>query len=403
MNILLVVPSFYDKNYKYFNKSKVGQPVIVGNICRNFSNSVKVNILITGKPTKSVKLSYANVLSTSFVRLISNFRLKYLKTIKFRGGLMKWAKSVYTFLMCKQTEVYLKNNTYDLVAIHDFTESNMEVLRLCQSFGIKSVVTLHIYIGSTHNCLNNSYKSLTKREEFLIEKTNVPITVVSTGLKKRILQDYSYIDPDRIAVIPNGTDFTQSENTTVYSCKLKEKFGSKKLFLCIGTIGERKNQIQLLKALNLLDDNIRAQIKVLFIGTDMLNGKLQKMIIDEKLTDVAVYIGALSHKELEEYYHNAYAVISTSLNEAFGLTFIEGFCFGIPSIFFYDIDSAEDLYFSDGVVMIKNKDDASIAYAITEALNKSWNNEKIKIYSKKFNISEIVKLYENEYKSIFCT
>lgn len=400
MKILLVVPSFYDKNYKGVNKSNTGQAVIVGDICRNFSDAVNTDILITGKPQKGLNLGYATILSTSLGSLLRNFRLKNLKYIKFKGSLKQRLKSVFAVFMRSQAEFYLKSKKYDIVAIHDFNECNMEMLKLCQSIGIKTVVTLHIYIGSDPYLINSSYRFGLIGEEFLLEKTDVPITVVSSGLKKRILQDHNYIAPDRITVIPNGTSLLKSEKNDIEDKNLKDKFGSKKIFLCIGTVGSRKNQIQLVRSLKLLDDNIRSQIKVLFIGVDMLNGELQKMIADEKLDDVAEYIGALPQKEVEKYYNSAFAVISTSLNEAFGLIFIEGFCYGLPSIYFYDIDSADDLYSPDAVEMINNKDDKSVAYTITKALSRTWDRDKIKQYSQKFYIKRIAELYENKYKEI---
>ena len=231
MNLLFVVPSYYDENFKEINRYYTGQAVIAGNLCRNFSDNIKTDIIITGKPVKNINLGYANILSTSLRNLFKNFSFKGLKSIKFHGNVKEKLKSLFSFLILKQVENYLKSSDYDIVAIHDFNESNMGILQLCRKIGIKTIVTLHMYIGSDPELRKGAYKQRAMREEFLIGKTDVPITVVSSGLKKRILKDYDYIDPNRITVIPDGTNFLHSDKKDILNEKsLPDKFEGKKYF-----------------------------------------------------------------------------------------------------------------------------------------------------------------------------
>lgn len=400
MKLLIVVPSFYDDRLP--KKIKTGLAIFVGELCSCFSE--KSNVFVTGYPLRNMDLGYTNLISTRGSGLIRYIRLLDIidmlkgfitngKQWGYRTVLREETKMLFYKALARKFAYYLEQNPYDIVAFHDLTPGNLEVLKKCKENGIKCIVTLHLYVGNNSELKEKLYCEQVERERYLFEETNFPVTVVSSGLKRRILEDYNSVSSGRITVIPNGTRLSRIELEEVNS-----RGDEQKLFLCIGTISDRKNQLQLLHALKYLSDDIRVQVKILFIGVDQLNGRLQKDIVQGGYEDVAEYVGAVEHEKMALYFKRAFAIISTSLNEAFGLTFIEGFSNGVPAIFFDDLDAVDELYVPDAVELIRGKECHDIALAITAMVNKKWDRDKIRKHAFRFDIRDVAAHYEEIYR-----
>lgn len=393
MKILFAAPSFYDKEWLDLQRIKTGQAVMAGELSRNISSRWQKDIIVTGCRIHGKILPYGTLISTSNCELIKYVR--FCDCIPILKNPLKMRQIIFEITLSRLMDKLLEKSKYDLICIHDFGPGNMELVKKCIVRGIKCIVTLHMYVGSDVGLKEKTYMLRRNREKFLLSETDIPITVVSSGMKCRILNDYRHFNPDRITVIPDGTDVLQYMSHS----RKKDYTKDKMIFLCIGTIGKRKNQIQLLHSIDCLSETIRKRIYIQFIGTDTLDGKLQTEIKTGNYGDVASYIGSVPHEEIGKYYQNAYAVISTSLNEAFGLVFIEGFAYGIPSIFFNDIDAVEELYHPDAVELIQGKDNMDIALAMTNMIEKEWDPEKIKMHARTFDIRNIAKQYEQVYQT----
>lgn len=402
MKLMFVVPSFYDVRLP--KKVKTGQAVIAGELCSSFSE--KNEVLVTGYPVKGMDLGYAKLLPTEPAGLLRHMRARDVgeairvltangRRYGYRTGLKDGVKTLFYKALARKFVRHVTQNPCDVVAIHDFGWGNLEVLRKCIEKRLKCVVTLHMYVGRDIVLRGKAYLERIEREKYLFLETDVPITVVSSGMKRRILEDYRTVPAARITVIPNGTRL--EENRVGMEEKVADE---RKKFLCIGTISERKNQMQLLHALKCLPEGIRARVKVLFIGVDQLDGRLQRAIAEGGYEDVAEYAGAVEHEEMASYFRTAFAVISASLNEAFGLTFIEGFAFGVPAVFFDDIDAVDELYSPEAVELIRGKREENIAQAITAMVNKTWDREKIREHADRFDIRSIAMVYEEVYRKL---
>lgn len=394
MKVLFVVHSIYDKDHHALKKNKVGNAIIVGDILRNFTREFSTDCIITEVPVGGANLGYCRLISTATFELARYLRPKDLEVLMHITSLKKMLKELFARAVVRKSDNLLNKEAYDLVCIHDFSPTNMELLKLCIKKKIKCIVTLHLYVGNDTKIGDQNLIQLRTRERFLVEETNVPITVVGKGMKRRILGDYKNVPPERITVIPNGTYLPE----LTLNADDRPEYTERKTFLCVGTVGLRKNQLQLLHSLDYLDPQIRKQIRILFIGNDGLSGQLQQEIQDGQYADVAEYMGGMQHEELMQYYQKSYAVISTSLNEAFGLIFIEGFACGVPAVFFDDIDAVEELYTPEAVELIHGKECRDIAQAITVAVGKQWDKVKIRAYAEKFDIKRISARYEALYR-----
>ena len=82
----------------------------------------------------------------------------------------------------------------------------------------------------------------------------INVVAVGKGLAEKIAMEYPNLKKDQIRIIQNGTDFRAKKITT----KLKTNLGfhDKKILICPGKITKRKNQIQIIKAFQLLSQNM---------------------------------------------------------------------------------------------------------------------------------------------------
>lgn len=161
-----------------------------------------------------------------------------------------------------------------------------------------------------------------------------------------------------------------------------------------GTIGERKNQGQVLRALALLPKKERERLRVIFIGSDTTGGRIQKEGKALGVNAFCCFMGKLSREKALEITAEANLVVSAARNEGFGMPFIEGYSFGIPAVFFADIDAAEDLGDCKCAVMVKERSDKAFAEGILTAMHTEWDRHYIyQFVIKKFNQQVIAEKY----------
>ena len=304
-------------------------------------------------------------------------------------------KRYYLHLETKLIEDRIVEDAY-VVNTHDLSDEIIEILEYCEKKSIPAIATLHIYIGKNENERLGRDSKLPDLERRLLENTKANISVVSTGMKKKIITDYPNIDKNRIFVILNGTEIEGNFCDNKKECIKKKK----NVFLCVGTVGKHKNQEQLLKAIALLDCGTRNQMHLIFCGKDTTSGAFLELINKLQLTDCVEYLGEIKHSKMEDVYNSCDYTITTSLKEAFGLSIIEGFKYGKPSVFFEDFDAKDILYNEDCVCLIKGHQDIDIKNAINECITKIWDKKRIKEYSKKFDIKETAINYEKIYEKV---
>lgn len=388
---LIVTRQFYDEQHK-IGKASEGNTVIVSNLCRSMQSEIDLDIFAYSQLSKELELGYARLLSNQYFGFIRGLFNKNIISTLLRGeGLY----GIYATLIAENCKRYIRKNSYDIVNIHDLSRTNLKILQWCSDNHKRCVLTLHIYIGKKPSQFS-VYEDMHAREIVAFTQTNVPIIVVSSGMKKRIIADFPNINQKRIIVIPNGTAIKEKSHLLK-----KLPNGKVKTLLCIGSITERKNQIQIIHALAKMNIEQLKKIRVIFIGADRLNGLLQREIERCGIEGVAEYVGEVEHSKISLYYEKANAVISASINEAFGLTFIEGYCHGLPAVFPRNIDAFDELYSTDVAVAIDNLNDSSIIEAICRVCKTNWNKDLIMKYAKKFDIRTVAKNYVDTYYRIF--
>lgn len=171
------------------------------------------------------------------------------------------------------------------------------------------------------------------------------------------------------------------------------------MVLCVGNIGRRKNQGQLIRAFKLLPKELAPRTYIVFLG-----GNHEQDYTIEKISEGSSWAshfiaqGAVPKEQVAGYYEQCDAVALMSLSEGFGLSLIESMHFGKPSMSFTDVDAYEDIYSPDAMIGVAEHTDEAVAKGLEQLLTKEWNSDRIKDYSKKFESQNMANNYINVYK-----
>ena len=187
-----------------------------------------------------------------------------------------------------------------------------------------------------------------------------------------------FILKDNGCIIKNTIDIKKSgENREL----LREKYGipnDANVLICVGSIGQRKNQVQIIRAYQLLPDKYKEKLYIILAGKNNIKGYINKEIEKTNIKDRVIITGFVDKNTLAELYEISDANIVVSKSEGFGLSIIEAGYFGLPTIMYKDLDAYEDVYFKGGFTIVENREDENVKDAIIETFNTDWNKNFIK-------------------------
>jgi glycosyltransferase involved in cell wall biosynthesis len=170
--------------------------------------------------------------------------------------------------------------------------------------------------------------------------------------------------------------------------------------VCVGNIGIRKNQGQIIKAYLTLPQTIKKNLVILFLGVDTTNGKFQHDINKTNFTDQLIYCGNIPKKDLPYYYSQADYNIVASISEGFGLSIIEGFVYGLPCLTFSDLDAVPDLFHQNTMLLVNNRIDKALADGIENMIKTNWDKKFIQEHAQRFSLEKMAEEYANFYGKI---
>ncbi|BAA80177.1 glycosyl transferase, group 1 [Aeropyrum pernix K1] len=161
---------------------------------------------------------------------------------------------------------------------------------------------------------------IVSRAEKTIAKIYRRFIAVSQSTKKELAKRLG-IDPDRIAVVPNGVDLE------------KYRPGSKDprpTILWAGRIKMYKNLDHLLKAYRIVKQEI-PDAQLIIIGTGDQEQKMRELAKKLEPRDVH-FLGKMSEQEKIMWMQRAWIIVSTSMIEGWGITITEAAACKIPAI-----------------------------------------------------------------------
>ena len=405
MKIVVATTYIYDKRWKEFTRNKTGFGMMVNDIFSSLSENNDVylmsHVITEGHGEKVLKHKWSDV--------FCGFRLKYFfegikQFFKYPQSFKSRLRYLYYFLNKGYVRKNLKALNPDVVHIHGIGMATLPFIEVCEELKVKYVVTLHGLIGLDDSVKTDSWdKQLEK--DFLIRasKENIPVTFISSGMKKRVEERYCIGNTDNIHVVLNGTSASPvfAQNSDYADMRRKFKMSADaKICVAIGNIGERKNQIQIVRALSLLTDEQKKKVYLFLCGNDQTGGKLTEIINTCNLENTVIPLGFVDKTDVNEILKQADVNIVASIDEGFGLSIIEAYMQGVPTVTFSDLDAVPDLYNENSMILAEGRSTEHLAKAIKEALYKNWNRELIKEYSENFSLKIMSERYEEVFRNV---
>lgn len=406
MKVLFIAPYIYDSSKKQFSKNKTGFGMILRDIISQISNIDNI-YLITNVITKEEKIEKGIVLSHTLWDLFRNikvntFTLAFKSALSAGDGIKDQLRHAYETVNGAYIENNIKRLKPDIIHIHGAGHLTDICIDVCKELGQPCLVTLHGLLRYD----SSATKEQKKREQNLIlraENEDIPIFVISSGIKKRVVDQYGVQKGNNIRIILNGTCISNSND---FKVNIRAEYNvpkDNKIILCIGSITERKNQLQIIKAFSKMKKEFQNKTSILFLGNDTMNamnGSIQKSIKESGYERSLIYCGFIDKHNIPSYFAQANLNIVASLDEGFGLSMIEGFVYGVPTVTFSDLDAIEDLYHEKAMVLVHERSDEALAESIETALEIDWDKKWIQEYSKQFSLEQMAQSYHNHYENI---
>lgn len=230
---------------------------------------------------------------------------------------------------------------YSVTHAHSLYTNGYIAWKLKKEFGIPYIVAVR------NTDINVFFKKMVYLRRLGIEilKQADHIVFLSNSYKDEVFDNYV---PPRIkdmllsktSVIPNGIDSFWLANTG--EPKHQSKPDELKL-LYVGVINRNKNIITTTKAIELLQ---RSGIKVKFT----LVGRIEDQSIFNRISSMEFveYIGPKAKEDLLAIYRKSDIFILPSINESFGIVYLEAMSQGLPLI--YSKGQGFDGHFNDGII-----------------------------------------------------
>lgn len=375
MKILSVAWTIYDDRLKEFCTNCTGGGLVIKNLCEYIGKKEESYLFIAKYRLPEMMLGNIHIVGNDISDKEEDCDLD--------------VNEAHLEEMTRAFKFAIEEIKPDVINIHGIGEFAIRCIHICQEYNIPCVFVEHLYIG-----LNKKFKRYDKDvlwEKELYSIPNLRIIAVSSGMKRKILNDYPNIKESDIHVIKNGTDFSAQ----MVQSTLKEKYGlhSKKVLLCVGTITERKNQLQVIDAFQLLPQKIKEHIAVIFCGVDRMAGRLQEEILSKDLEKQLIYIGAINSSEMKEYYSIANGLIMPSYAEGLSIAALEAISYGLPLIMFSDSECAEDLNDEKVSILADNRSSQKLANTIIHWYENNWDKKYIKQFSTNFTMERMADEY----------
>lgn len=278
----------------------------------------------------------------------------------------------------------------DIIHIHSIAQELYGVFQLELIKTGNILVTIHSDFVKEEQY--GRYRDYFRATALHLFEKKISMSFVSSGVLDHFVEELR-IRHDKLFVTVNGTSIVPTPSS------FKTRDG-KFHFVCIGTIGERKNQLYLLRVIRSLPISTMEKIHICFIGNDSTGGEFDKQIAHLGLANIVENCGFVSPEIIKDYLVIADGNIMVSKSEPFGLSVIEGFQYGLPTLTYSDVAAAKDFYSEDAVMLIDDRSEAALADGIRRFVERKWDTNKIKEWGKQFQLCKVADRYVEIYSKL---
>ena len=162
-----------------------------------------------------------------------------------------------------------------------------------------------------------------------LERANVRradvVLTTSAYAATRIVEEYG-VERSRIAVVPEPIALARWK--TALDAAPRAPRGGEAVVLCVAHLYPRKNVAALVRAMTMLEAPVRLRI----VGTGPETPKLEALVRELGLGNRAAILGHVPFESLVAEYRNADVFCLPSLQEGFGIVFLEAMAAGLPIV-----------------------------------------------------------------------
>ena len=264
--------------------------------------------------------------------------------------------------------------------------------------------------GCTNNCprkhLPSLFRMCEKTKKHFDEKKKLisslrNLTIVPNSRWMESVAKQSYLKDRRINLILNGVDVNAFQ--PLHSFEVLKKYHLDGIDYVVGVAtswSARKG----LEDYKVLASQLKNKAKIVLVG---MNGKQAELMARLGIITIP---RTENISELAAIYTGSIAVLNLSYEESFGLTSVEGYACGRPTIVYNRTASPELVENSQTGRVVEPRDIAAIIHAIDEfksknqlELSRQCRELAVSVYDKKESYGNYIRLYEellNEHQSI---
>ena len=378
MKVLFIASSVYVPDDG--RKTVTGYDYIVSEIAQKLSEKCSIDLYLLRPYLQRRKLKEVSIIAHSYKDLLKYFRIKdipiYFKiATKGKGSIKARIRNVTYCLTMWDIEQLIHKNRYDIVHIHGVTF-------MCALSSVAPARCKIPFLFTMHGLISYGIPNISQIDQEseqavlnLVRDNDFLITTVSTGTKMVPCEDKK-INPDKVVVVNNAV----KSDPSLVAVNWKDKYPQiegKFLIISIGSVSCGKNQIQLLRAFNLLPVEVKEKTMIFLAGQDLTGGTVADYVEKNNLQDKVVICGFLTKQELAGLYQVADYNALLSISEGFGLSMIEAAQYGIPTLTFSDLDAVKDIYSPESMLALDDRTDEAVAAGLMSMMKKEWDKKAI--------------------------
>lgn len=215
MRILTVTTYVTNNNIPLLSQCKSGFGYMVYDIAKSIAKTEHMDMLLTNYRHDSFEVDNINFIKGNFVCFFKNIfkccnlLLPFRLLRRFKPSLRLFIRIIYFWLISGYYKTVIKNGKFDIVHIHGCGFYEEFLIDICKKLNQKFVITLHgLDSFSDSVVLEPAGK---KYERYLLRRVidgEFPITVISSGIKRVVLQEYGVKECEGITVICNAFSFS---------------------------------------------------------------------------------------------------------------------------------------------------------------------------------------------------
>ena len=396
MKVLFVTPYLYSEELPGFQRNRTGFGILLEQMVEHIGSRCELSVF-SNVITPEARCHEARVLSHTWSDVFRSAGCKGALAgagafFRASGPLSARLRTGYYRMNCAALRRAIAEWRPDLIHCHGIGTDMRRYYDVCRESGVPTVMTLHGLIAQ----LSQVSKADAMSEITFLREADAahwPVSLISSGIKKRLYREpYSLTDGASIAVILNGVAMHPAADLP----GLREEYGLSAdalLCVCAGSVCDRKNQAQLVRAYELLPAEIRGRLHILLAGPIDESYPIREEIARLTAPSHVHLLGFVPQPKLLSLYRIADITVLPSKDEGFGLSLAESFVQGTPCVTFADLDAAEDLYDPCAMLLCHERSDEALSAAMAQALEAVWDHDAIRRHGRKFSLDAMADRY----------